>query len=216
MTPVERLEALMKSRSGYANGRDLLSALKTDSSLMREVRYLTKVFLQRTLDGCSSCAMDAYLELIHLNPQNMKTTEKKYELRAGALLFDAKTQTHYSNFNLTDEVAERLLAENPAWLARFRKVPEKQEATGLGESPEQKPDQDFLGLAAKAIADGLNKTETVALLKEAGMSAKEATAIYAEALVASIEATKAPVDEVPVDEVPVDEAPVDEAPTEEL
>ena len=77
MTPAERLEALIKSRSGYANGRDLLSALKTDSSLMREVRYLTKVFLQRTLDGCSSCAMDAYLELIHLNPQDMKTTEKK-------------------------------------------------------------------------------------------------------------------------------------------
>jgi hypothetical protein len=216
MTPAERLEALIKSRSGYANGRGLLSALKTDSSLMGEVRYLTKVFLHRTLDGCSSCAMDAYLELIHLNPQDMKTTEKKYELRAGALLFDAKTQTHYSNFNLTDEVAERLLAENPLWLSRFRKVPEKQEATGSEGNPGQKLDQDFKSLAAKAIADGLNKTKTVALLKEAGMSAKEATATYAEALVASVEATKAPADEAPADEAPADEAPADEAPVEEL
>lgn len=214
MTPVERLEALIKGRSGYVNGRDLLSALKTDSSLLKEVRYLSKVFLQRTLDGCSSCAMDAYIELIHLNPRCMKTTERKYELKAGSLLFDSETQTHYSNFNLTDEVAERLLTEHPTWLSRFRKVPEK-------EAPSTTPEAggvDAKALAAEAIAEGLNKTKTVARLKEAGVSAKEATAAYAEALVASIEASKeaANAQEAPTDEAPVDEAPVDEAPAEEL
>ena len=70
-------------------------------------------------------------------------------------------------------------------------------------------------LAAKAIADGLNKTKTVALLKEAVCPRRKRRQLTPEALVASVEATKAPADEAPVDEAPVDEAPVDEAPVDE-
>lgn len=68
--------------------------------------------------------MDAYLELIGIKNTGME--EKKYELRAGALLYDRETDSHFSNFNITDEVAERLLSANPKLAVQFRKLPEAQ------------------------------------------------------------------------------------------
>lgn len=122
MTAEQRLKALQESKSSYPTGQDLLSALSTDSRLRREVKYLTLEYLHRELTGCSSCAMDAYLELMRIKNTSME--EKKYELRAGALLYDRETDSHFSNFNITDEVAERLLKANPKLAAQFRKLPE--------------------------------------------------------------------------------------------
>lgn len=122
MTTEQRLKALQESKSSYPTGQDLLSALSTDSRLRREVKYLTLEYLHRELTGCSSCAMDAYLELMRIKNTSME--EKKYELRAGVLLYDRETDSHFSNFNITDEVAERLLKTNPKLAAQFRKLPE--------------------------------------------------------------------------------------------
>jgi len=83
MTAKERLIELQESKSEYRakGGQGLLSLLSADSPLRREVRYLTKVYLHRTLTGCSSCAMDAYFELLNIKPTDIDM-EKLYELKA--------------------------------------------------------------------------------------------------------------------------------------
>lgn len=189
MDAKERLIALQESKSKYLNGQDLLSSLKADSELMREVRYLTKVYLHRTLTGCSSCAMDAYIELIHIKPTD--NMEKQYELNAGALLYDRATDNHYSNFNLTDEVAEALLKAQPLHIKHFRKFPEDWEKRVANADNDEKTEELVLAAVALIEADPTTtKKAVVEALREGGAKAKDAEAAFVAA-VKSIEEAKA-------------------------
>lgn len=203
MNAKERLIALQESKSKYLNGQDLLSSLKADSTLMREVRYLTKVYLHRALTGCSSCAMDAYIELIHIKPTDYDMEEKLYEMKAGALLYDRSTDEHYSNFNITDEVAERLLKAQPLHIAKFRKFPEDWEERIANAGNDEKAKELVFAAVALIEADPkATKTAVVKALRDGGAKAKDAEAAFVAAVKAieskaSPEAPEAP--EAPAD-----------------
>jgi hypothetical protein len=81
---------------------------------------------------CLTCAGDirqAYYKInAHLkNPNVMKLQGEKankYKLKNGVILIHPQTSQMYSNMNLTDEIAEEILAIMPNAIARFDKVAE--------------------------------------------------------------------------------------------
>lgn len=212
MTAKERLIELQESKSEYRakGGQGLLSLLTADSPLRREVRYLTKVYLHRTLTGCSSCAMDAYFELLNIKPTDIDMETKLYELKAGALLYDREADAHYSGFNLTDEVAEKLLKAQPINIQHFRKFPEDWQARVAGEV--KQADNSELVVAAIEMIEAdpkATKTAVVKALRAKGALAKDAEAAFVAAVKAleekkpELEAAALAADEVPeVPEVP--------------
>jgi len=64
---INRLKILQANKGQFSDGGKLFDACKSDSTLQNEITYLSKVFLRRTVSGCSNCYMDAYLELVNLN-----------------------------------------------------------------------------------------------------------------------------------------------------
>jgi hypothetical protein len=190
MDAKERLIALQESKSKYLNGQDLLSSLKADSELMREVRYLTKVYLHRTLTGCSSCAMDAYIELTHIKPTDYDMEEKLYEIFAGAI-YDPTVDDHFNNTTLTDEISERILKHNKAYIKHFRKFPEDWEKRVANADNDEKTAELVLAAVALIEADPTTtKAAVVKALREGGAKAKDAEAAFVAA-VKSIEEAKA-------------------------
>jgi hypothetical protein len=190
MDAKERLIALQESKSKYLNGQDLLSSLKADSELMREVRYLTKVYLHRTLTGCSSCAMDAYIELTHIKPTDYDMEEKLYEIFAGAI-YDPTVDDHFNNTTLTDEISERILKHNKAYIKHFRKFPEDWEKRVANADSDEKTAELVLAAVALIEADPTTtKAAVVKALREGGAKAKDAEAAFVAA-VKSIEEAKA-------------------------
>ena len=67
--------------------------------------------------------MDAYLELMK-NKEHKHGRKKVRTKRRVRYCMTEKLTRIFSNFNITDEVAERLLKANPKLAAQFRKLPE--------------------------------------------------------------------------------------------
>ena len=123
---IERLRKLQATKSIYASIDMLMKELATNLALKKEVKELSRFFLNRNVGGCNNCVCDAYIELVNIkNITDMKTTE--YRLRAGALLRDvvnSDASLTMSNFNLTEEGALYHLRTNPDCIKLFEKLPE--------------------------------------------------------------------------------------------
>lgn len=79
-------------------------------------------------ETCSNCPgkITGYIQkLKNFNPtKKMETTSKIFQLKEGVIIPVAGTSDAYSNANLTDEIAIKLLAENPNRKALFEKIPD--------------------------------------------------------------------------------------------
>lgn len=129
---IERLKAIQDTYNGLSKeGKDrYIRSFDTDSQLQEEVRVLAKHFLNRTIKGCSWCALGTFLDLLRLNQKDMeqKTKNNKlgFQLLAGTLLHDpinkdfSKILTPQS---LTDELALYHLALNPRAKEYFSRMP---------------------------------------------------------------------------------------------
>lgn len=129
---IERLKAIQDTYNGLSKEKKdrYIQSFDTDSQLQEEVRVLAKHFLNRTIKGCSWCALGAFLDLLRLNQNDMeqKTKNNKlgFQLLAGTLLHDpinkdfSKILTPQS---LTDELALYHLALNPRAKEYFSRMP---------------------------------------------------------------------------------------------
>jgi hypothetical protein len=91
------------------------------------------LFNEKMCEDCTGEILNAYYRVqSHFkNPLVMKkTTETKsnYILKEGYILTDRENGNPYSNANLTDEIAEKLLKQNPNIIARFAKIPDSAKA----------------------------------------------------------------------------------------
>ena len=95
---------------------------------------LGKVFLPTS---CQNCYHDAVIEILtYLRKHNTMAEERKYLLKAGAIInspiFD--NGKIYSNANLSDDVAERYLDMFPEQAVLFQRIPKKTAKTDAGAS----------------------------------------------------------------------------------
>ncbi len=78
--------------------------------------------------ACKSCAdlIPKYVQKIQ--NINLKTTlmstERKYRMKSGSVIHVAGTNKYYSDLNITDDVAKKLLKVNPNRSALFAKMPD--------------------------------------------------------------------------------------------
>lgn len=78
---------------------------------------------------CKSCAdaLPGYIkkiQSINLNNSIMGKQERKYRMKSGSVIRVHGTNDYYSDANLTDEIAEKLLKVNPNRAQLFAKIPD--------------------------------------------------------------------------------------------
>lgn len=84
------------------------------------LKLLGRPLIRRT--GCNDCYRDALIEIkIHIKHKSMK-----YSLKKGALIYDHVTNNYYTDDNLTDEVAGRILAADPSMINQFASYPSEE------------------------------------------------------------------------------------------
>jgi len=75
--------------------------------------------------GPETCKKELYRYFNDLtNTKKMAKVESKYKLKEGQLLYS--NGQHYSNANLTDEIAEALLKNTPALINAFEVIPKEE------------------------------------------------------------------------------------------
>lgn len=94
------------------------------------IKRLYSVVLGKTFrqTSCQRCYHDAVIEIaLFLRKNKTMAKEKKYTLRAGFIVAcpDFHNGAHYTNDNLTDEIAAEYLAKYPNMAKYFATIPEK-------------------------------------------------------------------------------------------
>lgn len=86
---------------------------------------------------CQNCILDAFFELKSLNEQQLTiiTMERKYKLRPNALV--AFNNSHYTNANITDEIALEMVTANRNQSRSFLNGDALLAALDGGEKPEK-------------------------------------------------------------------------------
>lgn len=124
------MQALEQFRLVYA-GRSsaaVRALIREDAEFRKLLESLYERYFHRKLNkGCTSCWLDAFVLLMRFDTSKLKImAERKFELKAGALLIDVKAgrndlmATHH---NLTDELALYHLHANPKCIKHFSKYP---------------------------------------------------------------------------------------------
>lgn len=150
----------------------------------------------------------AKIQNINLNTlETMSAKERNYRMKSGSVIHVRGTNKYYSDLNLTDEVAEKLLMQNPNRSVLFAKMPKNalENLAKKKEAQERKKTEE----AAKAAAEAQAEAERVAKEEEeARKAAEEAEKAAASKKVEDTPA--APEKEVEVkeaEEVKTEEAP---------
>lgn len=125
-------------------------------------------------ETCSNCPgkITGYIQkLKNFNPiKKMETTSKKFQLKEGVIIPVAGTSDAYSNANLTDEIAIKLLADNPNRKILFEKLPENLDEL-IAESLEVDLDPEVLTFGEKT----LTIEEALSLLEKINVTSKATT-----------------------------------------
>lgn len=114
--------------------------IRDDADFRRETeRLYVGIFRQSLNKSCSSCWFDAFILLMRTDLNKLNAMkEKRFDLRAGAVLYDvvnhdpAKTVTHH---NITDELALYHLRTNPDYIKFFNLYPENWQELALASAP---------------------------------------------------------------------------------
>lgn len=114
--------------------------IRDDADFRRETeRLYVGIFHQSLNKSCSNCWFDAFILLMRTDLNKLNAMkEKRFDLRAGAVLYDvvnhdpAKTVTHH---NITDELALYHLRTNPDYIKFFNLYPENWQELALASAP---------------------------------------------------------------------------------
>lgn len=125
-------------------------------------------------ETCSNCPgkITEYIQkLKQFNPiKKMETTLKLFQLKEGVIIPVAGTSDAYSNANLTDEIALKLLADNPNRKALFEKLPDNLDEL-IAEGVEVNLDPEVLTFGEKT----LTIEEALSLLEKINVTSKATT-----------------------------------------
>lgn len=115
----EIIKTLQEMESRYADGFSTL-----DRAFLDKV-YYDLFGREITNRGCSDCYRDAYMEIkIKLKKNKAMPKKSDYMLKAGAVISFFGHSKAYTSANLTNEVAEKYLAMNPANSKLFAELPD--------------------------------------------------------------------------------------------
>lgn len=115
----EIIKTLQDMESRYADGFSTL-----DRAFLDKV-YYDLFGREITNRGCSDCYRDAYMEIkIKLKKDKAMPKKSDYKLKAGAVISFFGQSKAYTSANLTNEVAERHLAMNPANANLYAELPD--------------------------------------------------------------------------------------------
>lgn len=114
--------------------------IRDDADFRRETeRLYVGIFRQSLNKSCSNCWFDAFILLMRTDLNKLNAMkEKRFDLRAGAVLYDvvnhdpAKTVTHH---NITDELALYHLRTNPDYIKFFNLYPDNWQELALASAP---------------------------------------------------------------------------------
>ncbi len=89
--------------------------------------------------SCGDCWIDAYILIMKGNPEKLKAMqEKRYDLRAGAVLVDPKDPTKTATtHNITDELAIHHLRIHPTCKRLFSVLPDNWEEEVYGKQEDE-------------------------------------------------------------------------------
>ncbi|MDF3076125.1 MAG: hypothetical protein K0S09_14 [Sphingobacteriaceae bacterium] len=86
-------------------------------------RLSKRVLGEAVTASCSNCHIKAFHKLTSITYQNLiDMSEQKFKLKKGVLIDPENNGQHYSNANLTDEIAAKILAKNPKLEKYFESV----------------------------------------------------------------------------------------------
>jgi len=125
-------------------------------------------------ETCSNCPgkITGYIQkLKKFNPiKKMETISKTFQLKEGVIIPVAGTSDAYSNANLTDEIAVKLLADNPNRKILFEKLPDNLDEL-IAASIEVDLDPETLTFQEKT----LTIEEALSLLEKINVTSKATT-----------------------------------------
>ena len=110
--------------------------------------------------SCGDCWIDAYVLIMRGDPNKLKAMQqKRYNLRAGAVLVDPKDPTKTATMNnITDELAIYHLRIHPTCKRLFSLLPENWEEEVYG-SQEDNSDLDGMSAEEKAVFEGYKRAD---------------------------------------------------------
>lgn len=109
----------------YQSYREILSFFQDrEKSARFETLYMSVT--GKRISGCSNCKADAFIELMSMEPTQIKSImSRKFKLRNGVLLYDFNNSSYNAtNKNLTDELALHHLRQDPNKIKFFEVYPE--------------------------------------------------------------------------------------------
>lgn len=151
------------------------------SSDKQEIESLYSEVLDKTFirTSCKDCYRDAVIEMYVYLKKNGKMKEKSnYRLKNGVLLQMAfGSSAFYTNANLTDEVAETYLKNNPGNAGYFSKLPKdwKERVRKRFERKEPEYNQELLGDITEAFKDGVSRESVEESFKDYQINGKKIT-----------------------------------------
>ncbi|WP_379964016.1 hypothetical protein [Epilithonimonas sp. UC225_85] len=102
------------------NGKD-----ETGTFYLNQLFNIYQEFFGETCSTCPSKILGYIQKVKSIKNNTMSQSERKYLLKEGAVIQVFGSSEAYSNANLTDEKAEKLLKENPNRSALFARIPEE-------------------------------------------------------------------------------------------
>jgi len=105
------------------------------------IRLHKKIFLSNLCVSCNATIKHTFTEFSQLTKTKIKIMkDRKYKFKDSTVLWVEKDRVHYTNDNLTDEIAERLLKENSGYAKFFEGLPKDWEEQ-LGKEGTAKTDK---------------------------------------------------------------------------
>ena len=165
------------------------------------IESLYQIVLRRpfTRTGCGDCYKDAVIQMYtYLQKNEIMEKKSNYLLKAGVVLRFTDDNNIYTNFNMTDEAAERILKERPGAIGKFQMYPEDWEKRISGGSnaqlqgtlpPEEdktttasgttiestESEKEFIGILAEKLKSGSSKNSLKEEYKEHEIDGKKVT-----------------------------------------
>ena len=118
----EKIELIKSSSS-----KEILNGAANNGTPL--LKYVFEIHEEVFGIACKTCSslIPGYIKKIHsinLNSEIMSAKERKYRMKSGSVIHVRGTNKYFSDLNLTDEVAEKLLKVNPNRAALFAKIPD--------------------------------------------------------------------------------------------
>ena len=118
----EKIELIQSSSS-----KEILNGAANNGTPL--LKYVFEIHEEVFGIACKTCSslIPGYIkkiQSINLNSEIMSAKDREYRMKSGSVIHVRGTNKYFSDLNLTDEVAEKLLKVNPNRAVLFAKIPD--------------------------------------------------------------------------------------------